>query len=282
MNSEPHAPQRYSPLELAQAFMETGELEDALAALDTQLTAHQDDSEARRMRAEVRARQGTDDSLRGALDDYAHLQTLAPLTADDAVRCSALYERLGDLHSALNVIESVRQQFPQNARLTERHVHLLHAGGQDTAALAVIMALPADEINTWRWQQWVGDLSAQMGDGAQAVEAYSKALDLLTAHSAGMDERWALPLRARLLLARSAVNRTRGEYAAAETDAAAAGTLIPDDPAVPFNRGLIAALNGDMTTAKALVGQALEAAPDVMREAFMRELDADTRFAALT
>lgn len=269
---------RYSPLELAQAFMQTGELDDALAALDEQLTAQPEDADARRMRAEVRARKGTDEALHGALDDYARLTALSP---DDAIRCSGLYERLGDLNGAIQTIENLRQQFPGDARLTERHVHLLHSSGQHAAALAVIRALPADQINTWRWQQWVGDLSAEMRSDRAAIEAYSQALDLLEAHSTGMDERWALPLRARILLARSSVNRKRGEYMSAEADAAAADTLIPDDPAVPFNRGLIAALNGDLTTAKALVRGALEAAPDVMREAFVRELKADPRFAPL-
>lgn len=230
------------------------------------------------MRAEVRARKGTDDSLRGALDDYAQLTALTP---DDAVRCSGLYERLGDLRGALHVIESARQQFPQEARLTERHVHLLHTDGQYAAALAVIRALPADQINSWRWQQWIGDLSAEMGSTTNAVEAYSKALDLLEAHSAGMDARWALPLRARMLLARSSVNRKSEAYTIADADAAAAAALIPDDPAVPFNRGLIAAMRGDLTTAKALIRQALDAAPEIMREAFVRELDADARFSSL-
>lgn len=258
--------------------MQTGELDDALAALDEQLTQRPDDTEARRMRAEVWARKGTDDSLRAALGDYAGLTALTP---DDALRCSGLYERLGDLSGALHIVETIRQQFPQDARLTERHVHLYHTGGQHAAALGVIRALPADQIHSWRWQQWIGDLSAEMDETASAVDAYSKALDLLEAHSAGMDARWALPLRARMLLARSSVNRKHGDYVVADADATAAEALIPDDPAVPFNRGLIAALRGDSTTAKALISQALEAAPEIMREAFVRELDADARFAAL-
>lgn len=268
----------YTPLELAAAFMATGELDDALAALDPHLAAHPDDAEARRMRAEVHARRPGEASLRAALVDY---RALPALTSDDALRLSLLDERLGAPDDALSTIAQARAADPVHPRLIERQIGLLRALGRPAEALAVIESLDEAERGNWRWQSWAGDLAMQMGDFARARRAYALALDGLERAGEAMDARWAGPERARLLLARAESARHLGDAASAEADLNAAAALIPDDPAIGFGRGLLAMLRGDEMAARALIEAALAAAPDVMRAAFIAELRADARFASL-
>ncbi len=82
----------YSPMELAEAFIQTGELPDALDALNQQLTAYPDDETARRLRAQVLMRLPGEEHLRAALHD---LDQLASPTAEDGLLRGILLEQLG-------------------------------------------------------------------------------------------------------------------------------------------------------------------------------------------
>lgn len=261
----------YPPLTLARAFMETGELEDARLALDDHLTQHPGDPEGLRMRAEVYARMPGDPALRAALADYAQLATLTP---DDALRCAGLYERLGDLAGACRCIEDARLHAPGHERLTERLVTLLERLGDLDAARVLMASLPAEQRAGWRWAQAAGDLAARAGDWAQAAAHYSAALDGLAARGIAAD--WAGGLQARLLLARGECLRQQGLWDAAERDYQAAEVLVPDDPAIRFNRGLVAAARDDQPTALRLCREALIAATPTVRATLLAALHAET------
>lgn len=259
--------------------MQTGELPDALQALDEHLAQHPDDTDVRRMHAEVAARMNDEAHLRAALADYKLLGE--PLAPDDALRCSGVYERLKDHAGALKTISAARQAQPEHERLIERHIHLLQAQGEYRAALDILASLSADKRAAWRWQQWSGDLAAQIGDYAQAVTAYSAALDALPQIGTTVDERWALSLRARLLLARGEAYRQLGQAASAEADYLAADVLLPGDPAVPFNRGLLAASRGEIETARQLIETALKGASPLVLENFRAVLQTYPQLAGI-
>jgi tetratricopeptide (TPR) repeat protein len=262
----------YTPLELATAFISTGELDDALDALNEHLAASPDDDEARRLRIDTLMRM--QDKLRLALAD---LDALTDATANDLARRSVVCEKLGDLDGAVSAVEAALTLSPHDERLLERCIHLLQAQGKYTEALRRLETVP----QSWRWQQWRGDLAAQAGQFDQSTAAYTDALTLLDEHTQGMTLAWAASLRARLLLARAQVYRRREQIDAAEADYLEAGKLIPDDPMIGFQRGLIAAQRGNLDTAAAFCIEAYEAAVAPLKESMRHELESDVRYAEL-
>src|SRR5688572_20958320 len=111
----------YTPMELANAFIRTGELNDALEALNDQLTQNPDDTEAKRLRAAVRLRIGDAIALAEA---HADLESLLDKTTGDYTQLSLLAERQNDLSTAIQAMEEACQLAPQDARLYERLVGL--------------------------------------------------------------------------------------------------------------------------------------------------------------
>src|SRR5690606_8702827 len=86
----------YSPMELAQAFIKSGELSDALDALNRHLEQNPDDDEGLRLRSEVLSRFRDTVSLQKALNDLIQLHEPA---FEDWVRRVALSQKLGDHRS---------------------------------------------------------------------------------------------------------------------------------------------------------------------------------------
>jgi tetratricopeptide (TPR) repeat protein len=264
----------YTPLELAVVFIQTGELTDALDALDEHLTTFPADYDARRLRIETLLRLQGESHLRAALADFARLEAPTP---DDWVKCSVVYERLSDAENALRAMDSALAGSPGDERLTERRIHLLCARGDYDAALRTIGDMP----RSWRWQQWAGDGLAQAGRADEAAAAYTDALAGLEVHAQTLAPSWAAPLQARLLLARAGVYRGLDQLELAEADYALAGDLVPDDPMIGFGRGLIAFLRGDMQMAEALCGAAFAQASERLRQAMRAELEMDVRYTPL-
>ncbi|MBC8100420.1 MAG: hypothetical protein H7Y11_13330, partial [Armatimonadetes bacterium] len=164
----------YTPMELATVFIQTGELSDALAALDEQLAAQPFDDSARRLRAATRLRLRDAVSLQAALADYAALTTPTP---DDQVQRSIVHEQLGDVPAAIAAMDDVLVMQPSVERWLERQVTLLQKHGDFASALAIVDTQP----HTWRWEQWRGDLQAGARQLATAIVAYTDALALLGA-----------------------------------------------------------------------------------------------------
>lgn len=263
----------YTPLQLAQAFISTGEIDDALAALDEHLTAEPADDEARRWRAEVLARFATPAHWQKALDD---LNALGALTPADALRQSALHERLNDPDAALHAIATARQRHPTDERLLERHIGLLRGRGEPAQALALLDAL-ADLPDDWRWAQWRGDLLADARAHPEAVAAYTQALDKVAAHTATMEPHWAEGIRARLLAARAHSREQLADYPAADDDYQTAQALVPGDPLIAFNRGRVACYLGDDDRARDLIRDAYQRASAPHRATIRDEIAHDAR-----
>jgi tetratricopeptide (TPR) repeat protein len=260
----------YSPLELAAAFLQTGELNDALDALNTHLAQQPQDDRARRMRIGVCKHLGGD-HLRTALTDFDHLRTPEP---GDAIQHSTLLEQAGD---ALAVLAKAHTQWPDHERLTERYLQLLLENGKTETALAVVRNQP----RVWRWLQWEGDALAAQGDDTLATARYGLALAQLGDQVTDANARYFAPIQARLLLARAGAYRRLGMLDQAGEHYTAAAQFIPDDPAIPFNQGLLAWLRGDSEQALKLCRAALESASDSLRAHLLAELATEPELNAL-
>lgn len=256
----------YTPLEIADAFIHTGELYDALDALTSHLTDNPHDDAALRLRAQVRLRQGSD-ALSAALRD---MNALHNLTADDHALLSVIHERLNDYPSA---IAAARRAFSisRDERHAERLTDLYLATQHYSEALSVIRR---HDLDNWRWLQREADILVLLGDDIAAADRYGAALAQLAGHFDLTQDGAARALMARMLIARAHVFRRLGQLEDAERDYAAAAKSIPDDPAVTFNRGIVAALQGDESDAVEYCDAALKAAPPMLRREFLAELDA--------
>lgn len=262
----------YSAGEIADAFIKAGELQDALDVLDQHLDAGTPDVGARRLRAQLRLRLG---HLRGALDDLDGLGAPSP---DDLHLRSVALERLGDLPAACDAMRgalAASDDAGQRERLSERLLGLLLALERWDDADGLL----AQQPETWRWAQWRGDTAARRALWAQAAAHYSAALAQLDT-GAAMRPDWLNALKGRLLLVRAQAYVEAGDYPAAAADYDAAAALLPDDPMLDFNRGLLALLAGDPPRALALCRAAHARANETLR-AEMRRAAAQERYRAL-
>ncbi|MFW5772892.1 MAG: hypothetical protein ACOCZH_06155 [Phototrophicaceae bacterium] len=280
----------YTPLQLAEAFIQAGELADALDALNTHLAAEPADDGARRLRAAVRLRLATVDDLHAALAD---LDSLTEAQPHDAITRSAVLERLGDIPAALDTLRRAHGDAPDDDRLAERLLQLLRAAGHLADARALAQARADADLDDWRWATWAGDLAAALDDPAAAEAHYTRALATLASryaidttrparllHDEGVSDAAALAVEGaygRLLLARSRCLTALDRRAAAAADLDTAAAMLPDDPAIPFQRGLLAVHEGDAEAGRALVEQAFAMASP----AYAEHLRADAAFLAL-
>ncbi len=263
----------YTPMQLAEAFIHTGELADALDALNQQLDAHPGDDAARRLRIGVLLRRASDDYLHQALADFDHL---ARVSADDEVLRSVILERLQNLDGALEAMTRALAINPGDDRLTERNLHLLIAQNKIDAALELVRT----QERTWRWLQWEGDLLVMSGDDMMATARYGLALAQMNERYTA-DDRFITPIRARLLLTRGDAYRRLGDIGQAEKHYIAAGKLIPTDPMIAFNRGLLAVQRGSIADALKFCGKGFSEASAALRTEMEIVLRGDDRYAEL-
>jgi len=254
MNPNPH-----TPLELADAFLRAGELPDALAALDAHLAGHPDDADARRLRIDVLLH--LPDRARDAL---VALDALPEPSGEDRLRRLTALAQLGEADGS--EIGAVG-----DPALTEALLARLYSLGAVDPALRLLADLP----KTWGWLRWSGDFYALKGDFTVAAEHFCSALEQL-------DHIEPNPLvaaqKAALLLKRAAAYHRLKQYAAAEADYLAAEAIIPDDPMIPFNRGLVIFEQGNLRRALPLCRDALDHAPRALRDHMRDVLFGDPRY----
>ncbi len=256
----------YSLLQVAEAFVRTGELTDALEILHQQLTAVPDDDEARRLRAAVRLRLAGDEHLRAALND---LDALAAPAADDYVQRSIICQRLNDLPAALAAMQPAHRQQPDDDRITARLLDLLLLTGDRRAAYDLLTALPA----SWRWLERAGDLARDDNNHAAAVNAYTAALEHLDERMDTGGSAFAAALKTALLAKRAGARLAAGQPEQAEADYRLLEQRMPSDAAYPFCRGLARAQQGDIAGALVLCRAALARANDTLRAELWAALD---------
>jgi len=262
----------YSPLELAVAFIQTGELDDALDALNQHLDQQPDDDRARRWRLQV-LRHLNGDSEQALTD----LEKLAAPTAGDFTQVALLLENHHDSDAALHLLAEAHARWPQDSRLTETYLHLLLDHDHIDVALPIVRA----QSPAWRWYEWEGDLLVRQGDDVTATARYGLALAALDAGFDTENIAYLIPIQARLLLARAHAYRRLGLYDLAAEHYAAAADLMPTDPLIAFNQGLVAHLQGDEANAVSLCREALTATNATLRTHMLATLQADPAYAAL-
>lgn len=257
-------------MERAEAFLRAGELDDALAALDEQLQAYPDDAEAEaaaRLRIDVLIR------LPGRANEaLAELSKLPELTPDDAVaRLGALF--LLGVAGAGDALVQAYRRYPDHPALADLALAVLYARRASDEALALLADLP----KTPDWLTWSGKFYALKGDDRVAAEHYCTALDLL-----GNPTDPLLKLRrAGVLLLRAAAYHRLKQYADADADYRAAEAIIPDDPLIPFNRGLLVFEQSNLRGALPLCRDALDRAPDALRDHMRHALLDEPRYRPL-
>lgn len=256
----------YTAMQLAEAFLKTGELEDALEALNQQLADHPQDDDALRMRAALYLRL-PQDRLQAALRD---LQAIRHVNSEDAIHESVLHERMGDPEAAIHSLESALQRHAQDERLSERLIGLYHRHGRLAEALALVRQQP----RVWRWLQWEGDLLAASGDDVSASARYNLALAQLDQGAGGPQQDYLQAIRARLQIACGHSYRRQGQTDMAQRYYEAAQALLPDDPGIGFNLGLLQAMNGHLPEAQRICQSALDASPALHKAALLEALNA--------
>ena len=257
----------YSFLQQAAAFIQAGELDDALNALNQHLDQQADDQEALRLRLQVLRYFPGEDSQRMAHQDFAKL---AESSAQDYLNLALIMAPA----EALEYLRGAHDLWPENNVLTERYIRLLVAERELEAALTVVR----QQDTRWHWLQWEGDLLVEQGDDMTATARYGLALARVEQMP---PDPYLEPIKARLRLARATAYRRLGFYDQADGDYAAAEQMIPDDPAIPFNRGLIAWWRGNRQQAVELCSAALDRASAVLRSEMLSSIQADPRFGPL-
>ncbi|MGB1289250.1 MAG: tetratricopeptide repeat protein, partial [Aggregatilineales bacterium] len=254
----------YSPMELAEAFIQTGELDDALEALAEQIDTEPKDFDARRLRASVLLRLPTDENIAQGIADMDVIP-VKKRTGHDYWLRSLLFEKQGNIAGAL--VEAQLAELPdaRGDRLTERIIEMWIAMKNYEGALDVIAQQPRNRI----WREREADIYVLMGDDIKAMKAYNFVLaemveDFDLEHNGHHRARYA-----RVLMAHAAVCQRIGDiYTARDTYAEASAYI--DDPVLDFNRGLLAATMGEMDKATELCSKGFNAASERVR-AEMRE-----------
>ncbi len=267
----------YTPLQMAEAFIQAGELNDAVEALTQHLEANPGDDAARRHRAQVLARMPDETHLRMALDD---LSQLTKSITDDGIWRSIILERLGDNEGAAKTFAELHINDPENERIAERYFDLLLGQGRYAEAQSVRNKMP----DSWDWLQRSAILAEFQEQQEQAVNYLTQALaDLETRFDVASDA-FAQSIKGGFLNQRAHDYLELQLFREAEADFFAAEALLPDDPSPTFWHGLITAELGDIEQGLLLCRAAFAKASDGWR-AMMREslkvIRNDERYRAL-
>jgi Flp pilus assembly protein TadD len=179
----------YSPRELAEAFLKTGELQDALDAMQAHLLAAPHDDEMRRLMAQTLLRLGQEAASLAAWQD---IQT--PL-AEDAIHQATALLRLQRPGEATERLRAAAVRWPDDERLAERLTQVLMAQEHLAEAYSV-----ARGHSGWRWEHYKGDILEAMGRHDEARQHYLAALTALSAidHQSQMLAAAAAHLRQKL------------------------------------------------------------------------------------
>lgn len=261
-------------MELAEVFITTGELDDALNALNQQLDAQPDDQYARRLRADVLLRLASPENLKLALAD---INQLDEKSFDDYVQASIIYERLQDLDSAISAMQSALKLVPHNERILERLIEILVNQQQYNEALQHLLNAP----QTWRWFMRQADVYVLLAKPNEALDALNHAEEHLKVIFPDLLAPVSRNTMAQIHIARAHLHMTLLDYSVAEAEFKHALYHIPDDTSIRFNLGLVYALTERLDMAIKHCQKALNNTNDYLRQSFIAALAEDSRFAEL-
>lgn len=242
----------YSPLQLAEAFIRTGELADALDALNPHIEANPTDEAALRLRAAVLMRLPGEDYARAALAD---LERLTEPTAEDFVQQSIIWQMgLGDWQQAMVMTEQARQLASTDERIAERLMMLYEQTGKIDQARALV----GEQPQNWRWLQLAGDLAQKTADYEAAAQSYTQALAELEAKLGASHNAVTRNIKGMLVGSRAAAYLRSGQAKNAEADYLAAAEYLPTDLSYSLMAAVAAALDGELERAYMLCRSVLD------------------------
>lgn len=262
----------YSALQMAEAFIQAGELTDALEALNTHLAENAADDAAREMRLMVLSRLEDTQHLTQIIEDVAGLA--APQATHFTQQAQALYA-LDRQDEAVTALERALALAPEDQRVAEQALNLYIKLKDWLAALKLIDLQP----RTWHWLQWQGDVLVHMGDERGAITCYKESLRLLEAFTT--DSPYIKAVRGRLWITLGHSQRRVGLLDEAEASYQNAQELLPDDATIVFYRGLVKALAGQIEEAAALCRDGLAQTNPELRDTLVEALSAHASYRVL-
>jgi len=264
----------YTPMQLAEVFIKTGELDDALSALNQQLADNSNDDNARRLRSSVLLRLAKPNHLQDALND---LLQLSDATMDDYVQQSIIYERMNQMSEAIQAMQSAHQLSPDGERILERLVDLLIQEKRFEEVLDILNNAP----KTWRWLMRLADIHSLNENYAEALANLNLAQTHLEEVFPDLLSPVSRNTMAQIHVARGQVQMKMDSLEAAETDYKDALYHIPDDATILFNLGLIYARLDKMTRAKRYCNKAFDNASPYIRQMLIDVLNNDSQYERL-
>lgn len=256
-------------LRTADAFLQFGEVDDALAALDEAAHAAPDDPLPYLRRAEVLASAGRD--LRQALADLDRAAALGMDTVRLHFRRMIVLAELGEVAAARAAHAEALRLEADNPRLWDWGVRLALLAGDLAGALALVRTVREKQPGAFGWARREATLLLQTGDWATARDAFTALIEA-GAPADPIPGAWEASQWVEIYLARAEAHRHLANFDAALADLACAEKHLPDDPGIPFGRGLVAWARGDADGAFPLLRAGLESAGPGVREEFWRAL----------
>ncbi|MCS6835589.1 MAG: tetratricopeptide repeat protein [Anaerolineae bacterium] len=212
---------RYSPLQLAESYLKTGEWAYVLEALADHLAQQPDDQVARLLRVQVLIR----------LNELSAAQAEAALLADDDPSAwhwrGILHSRAGQPAEAVFCAEQACALAPGDERLAERLLDLYSAAERWQEARRLILAQPP----RWGWLARLAEVENALGNYEAARTAYERALEALGQASTSPFS-YLRPIRGTLLAALARTYAALGADDQAQAAHQQARRLLPRDPSL--------------------------------------------------
>jgi tetratricopeptide (TPR) repeat protein len=212
---------RYSPLQLAEAYLKTGEWAYALEALADHLAQQPDDQAARLLRVQVYIRL---DDLEAALAEAALLDETDPATWHWR---GILHSRANQQAQAIACAEQACALAVQDERLAERLLDLYSAAERWQDARRLAQAQPP----RWGWLARLAEVETALGNHEAARSAYERALSALGQTSTSPFS-YLRPIRGSLLAALARTYAALGAHEQAQAAQQQARRLLPRDPSL--------------------------------------------------
>lgn len=212
---------RYSPLQLAEAYLKTGEWAYALEALADHLAQQPNDQEARLLRMQVFIRLN---DLSAAQHESALLDEADPATWHWR---GILHSRAGQLDEAIACAEQACALSPKDERLAERLLDLYSAAKRWQDAQRLVQAQPP----RWGWLARLAEVETALGHHEAARIAYERALEALGQASTSPFS-YLRPIRGALLAALARIYAALGHDEQAKLTWQQARRLLPRDPSL--------------------------------------------------
>lgn len=263
-------------LAAADLLLKGGDVADALDMLNQAAARDPDHPEPYRRRAEITITAYPEDAraVKQAISDLKRARRLG----GDSARLQQWIARgqlaLGRDKAARTALARAQRLAPDDPRLLEQRIQLAYDAGDYDTALTLIdearEALPPGETRaSLKWLQLAADIMADGGSWQKAHDTLSMSALRHAAPEPPAPGTFDAPLWGGLYLRRVTTAYHVGEYKTAREALDHAAAWLPDDPALPLWRGLLAWAGGDADAAFPLLQAGLSAAGPAVRESFL-------------